>query len=274
MREYDSERALEMERFMRTALATRYVTPLREGGSLPGLVEADDDGLYVVKFRGAGQGPRALIAELVGGEIARALGLPVPEIVFIELDPALGRNEPDYEVRSLILGSEGRNLGIDFLPGALPYSAAAPPPLDPELASSIVWLDAYITNIDRTARNTNMLIWNKRLWLIDHGAALYFHHTWANYLERAGDRFAAVKDHVLLPRASRLAEVDAPLRERLTRATLEEIVGLVPEEWLGDEPAFADAAAHRAAYVAYLERRRDASAVFVKEALDARSRLA
>ena len=259
---------------MRTALATRYVTPLREGGSLPGLVEADDDGLYVVKFRGAGQGPRALIAELVGGEIARALGLPVPEIVFIELDPALGRNEPDYEVRSLILGSAGRNLGIDFLPGALPYSAAAPPSLDPDLASSIVWLDAYITNIDRTARNTNMLIWNKRLWLIDHGASLYFHHTWASYLDRAGDRFTAIKDHVLLPRASRLAEVDGPLRAKLTRATLEEIVALVPDEWLGDEPAFADPAAHRAAYVAYLERRRDASAVFVKEALDARSRAA
>jgi HipA-like protein len=263
-----------MECFMRTALATRYVTPLREGGSLPGLVEADDDGLYVVKFRGAGQGPRALIAELIGGEITRALGLPVPEIVFIELDPALGRNEPDYEVRSLILGSAGRNLGIDFLPGALPYSAAAPPPLDADLASSIVWLDAYITNIDRTARNTNMLIWNKRLWLIDHGASLYFHHTWASYLDRAGDRFAAIKDHVLLPRASRLAEVDGPLRAKLTRATLEEIVGLVPDEWLGDEPAFADPAAHRAAYVAYLERRRDASAVFVKEALDARSRAA
>ena len=258
---------------MRTALATRYVTPLREGGSLPGLMEADDDGLYVVKFRGAGQGPRALIAELVGGEIARALGLPVPEIVFIELDPALGRNEPDYEVRSLILGSAGCNLGIDFLPGALPFSLAAPPPLDAELASSIVWLDAYITNIDRTARNTNMLIWNKRLWLIDHGAGLYFHHTWANYLERASDRFAAIRDHALLSRASRLAEVDEPLRARLTRATLEEIVGLVPDEWLGDEPVFADVAAHRAAYVAYLERRRDASAVFVKEAQDARSRL-
>ncbi len=259
---------------MRTALATRYVTPLREGGSLPGLVEADDDGMYVVKFRGAGQGPRALIAELVGGEIARALGLPVPEIIFIEMDPALGRNEPDYEVRSLILASAGRNLGIDFLPGSLPYSAAAPPPLDAELASSIVWLDAYITNIDRTARNTNMLIWNKRLWLIDHGAALYFHHTWTKYLERAGDPFTAVRDHVLLPRASRLAEVDGPLRARLTRVALEEIVALIPDEWLGDEPAFADADAHRAAYVAYLERRRDASAVFVKEALDARSRLA
>lgn len=259
---------------MRTALATRYVTPLREGGSLPGLMEADDDGLYVVKYRGAGQGPRALVAELLGGEIARALGLPVPEIVYIELDPALGRNEPDYEIRSLILTSAGRNLGIDFLPGALPYSAAAPAPLDPDLASSIVWLDAYITNIDRTARNTNMLIWAKRLWLIDHGAALYFHHTWANYLERAADPFKAIREHVLLPLASRLAEVDEALRARLTRETLRAIIALVPDEWLGDEPQFADVAAHRAAYLAYLERRRDASAAFVKEALDARAQIA
>jgi hypothetical protein len=256
---------------MRTALATRYVTPLREGGSLPGLMEADDDGLYVVKFRGAGQGPRALIAELVGGEIARALGLPVPEIIFIELDPALGRNEPDYEIRSLILGSAGRNLGIDFLPGALTYSAAAPPPLDAGLASRVVWLDAYITNIDRTARNTNMLIWNKRLWLIDHGAALYFHHTWASYLERARNPFTAIREHVLLPRATQLAEVDAPLRALLTRAALEEIAALIPDEWLGDEPAFVDVAAHRAAYVAYLEARRDASAIWLKEAQDART---
>ncbi|HEX9035903.1 MAG TPA: HipA family kinase [Ktedonobacterales bacterium] len=259
---------------MRTALATRYVTPLREGGSLPGLMEADDDGLYVVKYRGAGQGRRALIAELVGGEIARALGLPVPEIIFIEVDPALGRNEPDYEIRSLILRSEGRNLGIDFLPGALPYSAAAPAPIDPVLASSIVWLDSYITNIDRTARNTNMLIWAKRLWLIDHGAALYFHHTWANYLPRAADPFKAVKDHVLLSLASRLEEVNGMMRVRLTHEALSAIVALVPDEWLGDEPLFPDVAAHRAAYVAYLERRRDASAAFVKEALDARAHIA
>lgn len=266
--------AWKVEWSMRTAQATRYVTPLREGGSLPGLMEADDDGLYVVKYRGAGQGSRALVAELIGGEIARALGLPVPEIVFIELDPALGRNEPDYEIRSLILGSAGRNLGIDFLPGSLPYSAAAPTPLDPDLASSIVWLDAYITNIDRTARNTNMLIWARRLWLIDHGAALYFHYTWANFTERASDPFKAVGEHVLLPLASRLAEVDERLRARLTHETLTAIVALVPDEWLGDEPAFADIAAHRAAYVAYLERRRDASASFVKEALDARARIA
>ncbi len=201
---------------IRTVLATRYVAPLREGGSLPGLVEADDDGLYVLKFRGAGQGPRALIAELVAGEIGRALGLPVPEIVFIELDPALGRNEPDYEIRSLVLGSAGLNLGLDYLPGSLPYNVAAPFPIDADLASRIVWFDAYVTNIDRTPRNTNMLIWNHRLWLIDHGAALYFHHAWADYRERARTPFKAIAEHALLPLATRLRAVDAPLRALLT----------------------------------------------------------
>src|SRR5947207_2029081 len=170
---------------LRTIRATRYVTPLREGGSLPAIIEADDLGLYVLKFHGAGQGPLALVAELVAGEIGRALGLPVPEIVFAELDAALGRNEPDYEVRSLLRASAGLNLALDFLPGALPYMPAAPPPLAPELASGIVWFDAYVTNIDRTARNTNLLLWHRNLWLIDHGAALYFHHTWADYLVRS-----------------------------------------------------------------------------------------
>lgn len=258
---------------VRTVLATRYVTPLREGGSLPGLVEADDDGLYVLKFRGAGQGPRALIAELVGGEIGRALGLPVPEIVFIELDPALGRNEPDYEVRSLILGSEGLNLGLDFLPGALPYTVAAPFPIDGDLASAIVWFDAYITNIDRTPRNTNMLVWDKRLWLIDHGAALYFHHTWDNYLTRARTPFAPIKEHALLPLATRLDEVDAPLRALLTERRLREVVDLIPDAWLDAPPPFASVEEQREAYVDYLLTRRDASSVFVEEAKHARAQL-
>lgn len=258
---------------IRSVFATRYVTPLREGGSLPGLVEADDDGLYVLKFRGAGQGPRALIAELVAGEIGRALGLPVPEIVFIELDPALGRNEPDYEVRSLLLASPGLNLGLDYLPSALPYSVAAPFPIEAELASQIVWFDAYVTNIDRTPRNTNMLIWNHRLWLIDHGAALYFHHTWSDYLERARTPFKAIAEHALLPLATRLREVEAPLRARLTRETLESIVALIPAGWLGDEPQFASVDEQRAAYVEYLLTRRDASGVFVEEAEHARAQL-
>ncbi len=258
---------------MRTVLATRYVTPLREGGSLPGLVEADDDGLYVLKFRGAGQGPRALIAELVAGEIGRALGLPVPEIVFIDLDPALGRNEPDFEVRDLLMASPGLNLGLDYLPGSLPYTVAAPFPIDEELASAIVWFDAYVTNIDRTPRNTNMLVWNHRLWLIDHGASLYFHHTWADYLSRARTPFKQIAEHALLPLARQLRAVDARLRGALTRETLEGIVALIPEAWLGDEPQFASPDEHRAAYVNYLLTRRDASSVFVEEAEHARTQL-
>src|SRR5205823_5144030 len=166
---------------LRTLTATRYVTPLREGGSLPAIVEADDDGLYVVKFRGAGQGPRALIAELVAGEIGRALGLPIPEIVFVDLDPALGRNEPDFEIKALLDASAGLNLGLDFLPGSIAYDPAAPPRPDAALASRVVWFDAYVTNVDRTPRNTNMLLWHKRLFLIDHGAALYFHHAWRDW---------------------------------------------------------------------------------------------
>src|SRR5258708_1903313 len=166
----------------RTVFVTRYVTPLREGGSLPGLVEADDDGLYVLKFHGGGGGSRAVVAEVVAGESGRALGLRVPEIVFAELDAALGRNEPDYEVRSLLGGGAGLNLALDFLRGALPYLPATPVAVAPELASAIVWFDAYVTNIDRTARNTNLLLSHRNLWLIDHGAALYFHHTWADYL--------------------------------------------------------------------------------------------
>jgi hypothetical protein len=258
---------------LRSVLATRYVTPLREGGSLPALVEADDDGLYVLKFRGAGQGPRALIAELVAGEIGRALGLPVPELVFIELDPALGRNEPDFEIRDLLLASSGQNLGLDYLPGSLPYNVAAPFPIDADLASAIVWFDAYVTNIDRTPRNTNMLVWARRLWLIDHGAALYFHHTWADFLARARSPFKPIVEHALLPLATRLGAADERLRPLLTRATLEGIVALIPDAWLGDAPQFASVAQHRAAYVDYLLTRRDASGVFVEEAEHARAQL-
>src|SRR5882672_3184770 len=162
---------------LRTVIATRYVTPLREGGSLPAIIEADDDGMYVLKFRGAGQGPKALIAELVAGEIGRALGLLVPEIVFVELDPELARTEPDPEIQSLIRASAGLNLALDYLPGSVMFDPVAWKP-DADFASSVVWFDAYATNVDRTARNTNMLVWHRKLWLIDHGAAFYFHHTW------------------------------------------------------------------------------------------------
>ncbi len=256
---------------LRTVTATRYVTPLREGGSLPGIVEADDDGLYVLKFRGAGQGPKVLIAELICGEIGRALDLPVPEIVFVELDPALGRNEPDFEIQALIEASAGLNLALDYLPGSLAFDPLAAPGLDPWLASAIVWFDAYLTNVDRTARNTNMLVWHKRLWLIDHGAALYFHHTWTNYLARSRSPFAAIKEHVLLPFASTLAEVDAELNSHITPGLLEEIVSAIPSTWLADEASFSSQAEHRAAYIDYLLKRLEAPRVFVEEALHARA---
>src|SRR5438132_10407682 len=201
---------------LRTLTATRYVTPLREGGSLPAIVEADDDGLYVLKFRGAGQGPKALIAELVAGEIARTLELPVPEIVFAELDSKLGRFEPDFEIQALIKASAGLNLALHYLPGAIAFDALDARTLDPLLASSIVWFDAYVTNVDRTPRNTNMLFWHKRLMLIDHGSSLYFHHSTGDYLSRSRSRFALIKEHVLLPAASALEEADALLKKILT----------------------------------------------------------
>src|SRR5689334_14111485 len=205
------------DKLPRTVAATRYVTPLHEGGSLPAIVEGDDDGMYVLKFRGAGQGPRALIAELVAGEMARALGLPVPEIVFVELDADLARTEPDPEIQDLIKKSAGLNLALDYLPGSVMFDPIAEKP-EAELASQIVWFDAYVTNVDRTARNANMLMWHRRLTLIDHGAALYFHHSWNNYLERSVDAFHQVKDHILLPFTTgpALREADSRLGPRLT----------------------------------------------------------
>lgn len=259
---------------VRTVAATRYVTPLREGGSLPAIVEADDDGLYVLKFRGAGQGPKVLIAELICGEIGRALGLPVPEIVFVELDAALGRSEPDYEIRSLIQASAGLNLALDYLPGSLAYSPAVAPTVDADLASAIVWFDAYITNVDRTARNTNLLLWHRQLYLIDHGAALYFHHTWDDFLARSQTPFAPIREHVLLPQASRLQAADARLAPLLTPEVLRGIVAQVPASWLaGEEQRFATADEHRQAYVSYLTHRLAVSEVFVQEAEHARAQL-
>ena len=256
---------------MRTITATRYVTPLREGGSLPAIVEADDDGMYVLKFRGAGQGPKALIAELIAGEIGRALGLPVPEIVFVELDPALGRNEPDGEIQALVTASAGLNLALDYLPGALNFDPLSIPSIDPALASAVVWFDAYVTNVDRTPRNTNLLVWHRKLWLIDHGAALYFHHSWADYLARSHSPFTAIKDHVLLPAAAELHTADQTLAPRVTPALIEAIVASIPDDWLGTEPSFADHQMQRAAYVAYLLSRLELPRTFVEEAINARS---
>ena len=254
----------------RIVKATRYVTPLREGGSLPAIVEADDDGLYVLKFRGAGQGPKALIAELLAGELARALDLPVPEIVFVNLGEELARTEPDPEIQDLIRASAGLNLALDYLPGSITFDPAADA-VEHALASTVVWFDAFVTNVDRTARNTNMLTWHRRLWLIDHGAALYFHHNWENYLERSRMPFAQVKDHVLLHAASALEETDARLSARVTPELIKELVELVPREWLGTEPRFADADAHRAAYAEYFLSRLEAPRDFVREAINARA---
>jgi hypothetical protein len=244
---------------LRTITATRYVTPLREGGSLPAIVEANDLGTYVLKFRGAGQGRKALVAELVAGEIGRRLGLLVPEVVLAYLAPELGRSEPDPEIQDLLKASYGLNLALDYLPGSLGFDPLVEPP-DSDLASRIVWFDALVTNVDRTPRNTNLLVWHRRLWLIDHGASLYFHHNWpardGTALEAAGRRpFAAARDHVLLPFAHSIAEADAALAPQLTPEVLRDIVDLIPAEWLAGEPGFADAEEVRAAYVAYLSAR-------------------
>ena len=236
---------------LRTVKATRYVTPLREGGSLPAIVEADDLGTYVLKFRGAGQGPKALVAEIVAGEIARHLGLLVPELVLVELDPVLARAEPDPEIQDLIRASAGLNLALDYLPGSLGFDPLVDPP-DADLASRILWFDALVTNVDRTPRNTNLLYWHDQLWLIDHGAALYFHHAWKGWRESARRPFAAARDHVLLPFAKNIPQIDAAFAPRLTPEVLQRIVDLVPGEWLEKEPNFADVEEVRAAYTEFL----------------------
>jgi hypothetical protein len=252
---------------LRTVRVTRYVTPLREGGSLPAIVEGDDDGLYVLKFRGAGQGTRALTAELLSGEIARTLGLPVPELVFMDLDPDLARTEPDPEIFSLIKESAGLNLGLDYLPGSVTFDPVVEK-LDVELASRIVWFDAYVTNVDRTPRNTNMLMWHRKLWLIDHGATLYFHHApgWETAPDRSGEAFPLIKEHVLHRQAKKLRDLDDSMTARLTPAAIDEIVGLVPDAWMSDDGSSAEAGARRDAYRRYLVNRLAAPRAFVEEA--------
>jgi hypothetical protein len=247
---------------LRQVSATTYVTPLREGGSLPGLVEADDDGLYVVKFRGAGQGVRALVAEVIVGEMARQLGVLVPELVWIEIDPRLGAAEPDPEIQELITASEGQNLGVDFLPGALPYTSAGAWQPDPALAADVVWVDALSTNVDRTPRNPNLLVWHDRLWLIDHGAALYLQHGGLDPEGHADRPFPQIAEHVLLPRAASILEANERLQTRLDAAAVEGAIELVPEAWL--------ARAERQIYLDYLTRRL-ASGRFAEEAERARN---
>jgi hypothetical protein len=255
---------------MRTVGATRYVTPLHEGGSLPAIVEADDDGMYVLKFRGAGQGPKALIAELVAGEVGRLAGLPVPEIVFAELPPDLARTEPDAEIQSLIAASGGLNLALDYLPGSVMYDPLVFQP-DAKLASSIVWFDAFVCNVDRTARKVNMLMWHRRLWLIDHGAALYFHHAWNNRDEHGRTPFALIKDHALLKLADRIEEVDAEMAVRLSAEKIAAIVDLIPDAWLASDPGFDGKDQQREAYLNFFKVRLAASQVFVQEAIHARA---
>lgn len=259
---------------LKTVTTTRYVTPLPEGGSLPAIVEADDGRLYVMKFVGAGQGPKALIAELVAGEIGRALGLRVPQLALMQLDPMLGRSEPNPEIRDLLRASAGRlNLGLSYLPNAFEFNSLLKPPPSSELASKIVWFDAYITNVDRTPRNVNMLIWQDKLWLIDHGAALYFHHSWDDYLARSRNPFNLIKNHTLLEFAGNLPQADAELRPQLTPKIISQIVQSIPDEWLNGETTFAALRDHRQAYADYLLNRLEASSIFVEEAIHARQQL-
>ena len=255
---------------MRTVRAIRYLTPLREGGSVPAIVEADDDGTYVAKFHGAAQGPCALIAELIAGEIGRLLGLPVPQIALIELDAVLARSEPDEEIQELLRKSAGLNIALDYLPGALNWEPALAPPPDPALAAAVVWFDAFVTNVDRTPKNPNMLRWHRDLYLIDHGAALYFHHDWpgagADHLARSRSPFAMIRNHALLPFAGDLRAADAALAPRITEAALREIVAQVPDAWLLGEAAPDDTRRH---YVEHLLARVAAPRAFVEEAIRA-----
>jgi hypothetical protein len=258
---------------LRTIQATRYVLPLREGGSLPAIVEGDDLGLYVVKFRGAGQGILALIAELIAGEIGRALGLRVPEIVFAEIDAALGRNEPDAEIRHLLKASAGLNLALDYLPGSVMFDPAARDAAAADEASMIVWFDAFTQNVDRTPRNANLLVWHRKLYPIDHGAALFFHHDWATMETKIASPFKQIKQHVLLPWAAEIAKAGATACERLGDGVFERIVSAVPDAWLEAIPGELNTGERSAGYVDFFKRRLEAAQIFEQEATDARTRI-
>jgi hypothetical protein len=258
---------------LRTVTATRYVLPLREGGSLPAIVEACDLGLYVVKFRGAGQGALALVAELVAGEIGRALGLSVPELVFVEVDPVLGRNEPEAEIRRLLKASAGLNLGLDYLPGSTMFDPAAGDAVSPAEASLAVWFDAFTQNVDRTARNANLLVWHRKLYLIDHGAALFFHHNWATMEQKVESPFTEIKQHILLKLASEIAQAAELAHARLSDQVFAEIVAQIPDAWLEIIPGNQTADKRRSAYVDFFTRRLAAAHIFTQEATEAHARL-
>ncbi|MBK6399758.1 MAG: aminotransferase class I and II [Bacteroidetes bacterium] len=255
--------------YIRNVNVTRYMMPLREGGSLPALAEADDDFKYVLKFKGAGHGVKALIAELLGGEIARVLKLRVPELVFANIDEAFGQTEGDEEIQDLLKASKGLNLALHFLSGALTFDPVVTT-VDSKLASQIVWLDAYITNVDRTFRNTNMLMWHKDLWLIDHGASFYFHHTWTNWEKHARSNFELIKDHVLLSQAGELDAVDKEFKSILSDEILKTITELIPDEWLQWQDTNESPSVIRNTYFKFLTIRRDNSELFIKAAKDAR----
>ncbi|MFT4202811.1 MAG: aminotransferase class I and II [Chitinophagaceae bacterium] len=257
---------------IRNVTVTRYITPLREGGSLPAVAEADDGFKYVLKFRGAGQGVKALIAELIGGELAKYIGLKIPELVFAELDEAFGRTEPDEEIQDLLKASRGLNLGLHFLSGALTFD---PNLMDvpPDETSKIVWLDAFLTNVDRTARNTNMLMWQKELWLIDMGASLYFHHSWENWEAQSVKPFVQIKDHVLLPAAAQLVETDNHLKNHITPEILQDIVGRIPDDWLHWSDTDESPETLRKVYCNFLTNRLQHSDIFTNEAIHAREKL-
>ncbi len=259
-----------MQPDIRHVTVTRYVTPLREGGSLPAIVEADDGFLYVLKFRGAGQGVKALIAELIAGELARVAGLKLPEIVFADLSEAFGRTEADEEIQDLLKFSTGLNLGLHYLSGAVTYDPAVAR-VEAELASRIVWLDAWLMNVDRTARNTNMLLWHEELWLIDHGAALYFHHNWENWREQSTRPFVQIKDHVLLPQATQIEAADMWMKSRLNKQVIEHTVALIPDDWLAAAGFPDDAATCRQVYAEFLGTRLENSDIFINQVRHARA---
>lgn len=255
---------------LRSVHVVRYVTPLREGGSLPAIVEADDQGLYVLKFRGAGQGKKVLISELIAGQIGQLAGLPVPEIVLAELETDLARSEPDSEVQQLIRASGGLNLAMDYLPGSITFDPIVQK-IDPATAAKVVWFDSFLMNVDRTVRNTNMLMWHKKLYLIDHGAALVFHFNWPTAAEKVDSPFSLIKDHVLLASSGDLQKADAEMKSKITETELAKIVQSIPEDWLGGEATFATTEAHRAAYLDFFTRRLASSQKFVQEAIGART---
>jgi hypothetical protein len=254
---------------LRTVNITRYVTPLREGGSLPAIVEADDGFLYVLKFRGAGQGVKALIAELIGGELARALGIKMPEIVFAMLDDSFSKTEPDEEIQDLLQASVGLNLGVHYLSGSITFDPIVKT-IEPKLASKIVLLDYILTNVDRTPRNTNMLVWHKELWLIDHGASLYFHHSWGNWKDHSQRPFAAIKDHVLLAQATELETIVEEFSATLTSKLINDVINLIPDEWLSDYSISDSPEERRQVYAQFIETRVKMLDFIIKEIENAR----